>query len=350
MSVVKKMFKCQSTQVMTIGTVNRIFYLIGENSKQVEDWATFLYAVCTRIEKPELRGRSSSLPAAATTEDNLYPRNEFKEIETAASKKRPNSDPTPRDACEEDHIYESPRKLLLRLRHLTKAPLEEPLEENSKTESVYAYPRSVLAQSDDSFAEVTTVEQSSNSDEQKLRNDNEYMCMKELFSGMPEVDIQSPCTKNKSLIFPQSKEKSSSTYMPEDNPLKPTPLPRTSKPEKNSKISELSVVQLSIILSKITEDDQLEDVNIIFPRVDFINCLTLLEASGHICISQWRDQHHLGCVFHQGDYIVAVNDLHVKGIDEISLFTSRSTRKEVKLTVHRLPDSDILHAKGCKCI
>ncbi|XP_078245689.1 pleckstrin homology domain-containing family S member 1 isoform X2 [Pogona vitticeps] len=349
MSTVKKMFKCQPTEVMTIRTENRTFYLIGTDSKHIEDWATFLFAACRGIEKPELRSRSYSLPAAATTEDGLCPSNEYEELETAASKKRPASYPTPQVSCEEKHIYDSPRKLLLRLRHLTNAPLEEPLEENCKTENIYVYPRRVLAQSDDFLAEVSIMEQSSSSDELKLKSNNEYMSMKELLLGVTEEDIQSACKKNESLTLPESQKKSSNTQVPEDKPMKPMPLLRTSKPEKNSKISSLSVVQLSIILSKITDDDQLEDVNIIFPRGDFVNCLTLLEASGHICISQWNDQHHLGCIFHQGDYIMAVNDLHVKSIDEISLFTSRSTRKEVKVTIRRIPDSNILHAKGCKC-
>uniref|UniRef100_A0A803TC06 Pleckstrin homology domain containing S1 n=1 Tax=Anolis carolinensis TaxID=28377 RepID=A0A803TC06_ANOCA len=48
----------------------------------------------------------------------------------------------------------------------------------------------------------------------------------------------------------------------------------------------------------------------------------------HYSVSQWSDPHHLGCIFHQGDCIVAVNDMHVKNMDDISLFTSRSTRKE----------------------
>lgn len=50
----------------------------------------------------------------------------------------------------------------------------------------------------------------------------------------------------------------------------------------------------------------------------------------HHSVSQWKDLHRLGCLFHQGDHIVAVNELQVTSTDEISLFLSRSTRKEVR--------------------
>ncbi|KAF7254325.1 Pleckstrin-likey domain-containing family S member 1, partial [Varanus komodoensis] len=104
-----------------------------------------------------------------------------------------------------------------------------------------------------------------------------------------------------------------------------------------------------LCFSKITDDTQLEEVDILLPRGNLIGCLSFTEASGYICVSQWKDTDGLGCVFHQGDSIVAVNDLHIKNVDEIFLFATRSTRKEVKLTVRRLPDSEILHAQGCMC-
>ncbi|KFV43116.1 Pleckstrin homology domain-containing family S member 1, partial [Tyto alba] len=66
-------------------------------------------------------------------------------------------------------------------------------------------------------------------------------------------------------------------------------------------------------------------------------------------VSQWTGPCQLGCLFNHGDHIVAVNDLQPQDVEEAYFFISRSIRKEVKLTVCRIPHSDIFHVKGCSC-
>ncbi|CAI5775025.1 PH domain-containing protein [Podarcis lilfordi] len=313
MTVVKKMFKCKPAEVMTIRTENRVFYLIGSDSKDVEDWATFLFSTSRETKKPEMRGRSKSSPAC------------LDEVAADIIKKEP---------CP-DNEYE---------RHLTN---HQESEEKSEMEEYYACPTNILATLNDMQDKFSTTEETTNPDKEKVGEPEEYMPMGCIVSGVAEVKIEP--TNNESTTLPEGQEDSTNLQVIEDKPLKPTPLPRTWKPEKTPKLSVLSVVQLSIILSKVRDDCKLEEVDILLPRSDFTNCLTLVKAAGRICVSQWKDLHRLGCIFHQGDYILAVNDLHAKSIDEMSLFITRSTRKEVKLTVCRLPDSKILHAQGCKC-
>ncbi|XP_060622797.2 pleckstrin homology domain-containing family S member 1 [Anolis sagrei] len=380
MAMVRKMFKCVPTEVMTIRTGNRDFYLIGTDSKEVEEWANILYETCREKEvevtskmdyprkssienyhceevcKPisfkrsppvrttlELRTRSKSSPACLDEKDEQCHGNQYEELPTTAFKKRPTSEPIHQVPSEEDHIYESPRKIMQRLRRLTHGPLDEQSGEDYEKENDYASPRSIQAQLTETNPEC------SSSDEEQSNDDGGYISMKDICPLMAEEDFQPTSAGTTLPTIPPVKENSVNPQVAQDSPLKPTPLPRKAKPGKMPKISFLSVVQLSIILSKITKDNQMQEVDLLFPQSDFINCVTLTEASGHVCVSQWSDPHHLGCLFHQGDYIVAVNDMHVKNIDEISLFTSRSRRKEVKLTVHRLPNSEILHATGCKC-
>ncbi|XP_061490370.1 pleckstrin homology domain-containing family S member 1 isoform X2 [Rhineura floridana] len=326
MTAVKKMFKCQPTEVMTIRTENRVFYLIGTDCKEIEEWATFLFSACRDTKKLEMRSRPKSSPAcldelgaAAIMKKDMQPCNEYEDIGASTVKKRPSSDPTLQETAKEIPVYESPA--IVRLRCLT----NQQSKEKSKIEEYYASPSNILAQLDNILDEYSTSKETTNPDDEKADDNKEYMTMK---------DVQ---------------EHSMNPLVAENKPLKPTPLPRSFKLEKTPKPSFLSVVQLSIILSKITDESKLEEVDILLPRDDFTDCLTLTEAVGHICVSQWKDLHHFGCIFHQGDYIVAVNDLHVKSMDEISLFISRSTRKEVKLSVCRLPNSELLHAQGCKC-
>ncbi|XP_015676048.1 pleckstrin homology domain-containing family S member 1 isoform X1 [Protobothrops mucrosquamatus] len=333
MSVVKKMFKCQSTEVISITTENRIFYLIGRDSKEVEEWATFLFTLCSEQQKQKIRSRSQSVPACldelditSITKMDQCLGTKYEDIATSVHKQRPNSDPSPQETQKELHIYESPGKLLRRLRQLTNTSFEEQEEK----EEYYASPSSILAEPD----EVRMGEYSI-SENEKFSSSKEYMSMKDLISEMVEDKIKPKDANNQLVTLPQNQM--------DVQMAKPKPL------EKTPKVFFLSVVQLSIILSKITDDNQLEQVDILLLQNNLESYLTLVEASGCICISQWKDPCRLGCIFHQGDHIVAVNDLHIKDMDEIFWFISRSRRKEVKLTINRLPDSEILHVPGCKC-
>ncbi|XP_072479104.1 pleckstrin homology domain-containing family S member 1 isoform X3 [Notamacropus eugenii] len=92
----------------------------------------------------------------------------------------------------------------------------------------------------------------------------------------------------------------------------------------------------------------LEEVDVFLSKNDFIY-LTLTQASGHICVAQWEGPPHLGCIFHHGDRIAAVNDLKARTLEEVGLFLDRALRKEVKLTICRIPDSDKFHTVTCTC-
>ncbi|KFW06452.1 Pleckstrin homology domain-containing family S member 1, partial [Eurypyga helias] len=101
--------------------------------------------------------------------------------------------------------------------------------------------------------------------------------------------------------------------------------------------------------SQVTDEAQLQKLDIFVPLADINSYLKLTEAAGQICVSQWTGPSRLGCLFNHGDHIVAVNDLQPQDVEEARFFISRSTRKEVKLTVCRIPDSDTFHVKGCSC-
>ncbi|NXY86012.1 PKHS1 protein, partial [Alcedo cyanopectus] len=84
--------------------------------------------------------------------------------------------------------------------------------------------------------------------------------------------------------------------------------------------------------SEVKDETDLQKVDIFVPLTDINSYLKLTEAAGLICISQWTGPWQLGCFFHHGDHIVAVNDLQPQDMEEAYFFISRSTRKEVSLT------------------
>lgn len=59
------------------------------------------------------------------------------------------------------------------------------------------------------------------------------------------------------------------------------------------------------------------------------NLTLVLNAVFHCSVAQWQGPPHLGCLFFHGDHILAVNDLMPQGLEEASLFLSRSVQKEV---------------------
>nr|XP_025046480.1 pleckstrin homology domain-containing family S member 1 isoform X2 [Pelodiscus sinensis] len=336
MTAIRKMFKCCPEEVISINTESRDYYLIGKDREQVEDWMTSL-----------------SLARAETTENGYSTQVE----DPADDKQRPNSDPGSCNLPEKQPCYSSPVHHLPSPNNSSEETRKSQLllhsdgNTNEKGEEYYAFPSSILAQLESEQATSDSPIHSHNLMEtgdhlsRKL-----YLSMKALF---PEEKLQPTHRSDESLTIPRSQANSvhwgnseadgNQQQLMQSSTSKQ--LPQKRKPNS----SPLSVVQLSIIINKIKDSSQLQEVDICIPHADLTSNLILIEAAGQICVSQWRGPPRLGCLFHHGDHIVAVNDLRIHSIEELSLFISKSVKKEVKLTICRIPDSAIFHIKGCSC-
>ncbi|XP_062352727.1 pleckstrin homology domain-containing family S member 1 [Cinclus cinclus] len=370
METVRKMFKCLPEQVMSISTGSRHYYFIGDSRQEIEDWVTLISSICRGDKRsgccpqnqdfpnPEVRSRPSSLPLSLNSIDmTTFPDRQSHQKENGSSedKNRPYSDPGPHQAQSD-----SPRGVFPSLQDKILGRSEENLllsdpEENIKKdeEDYYQTPSNVLAKCTTEVSEPDpTAESDVPVEEMPVQNnpvkENIYMSMKSLklldercqlmcrCDGLPSP---SKCQNNS----PKDLEADKNTKFPESS----TSLQPTLQRRRNS--LPLSVVHLSILLSQVTDEMQLQKLDIFIPLADINNYLKLTEAAGRICISQWAGPCRLGCLFNHGDHVVAVNDLQPQGVEEAYFFISRSTRKEVKLTVCRIPHSDTFHAKGCSC-
>uniref|UniRef100_A0A8C6NS93 Pleckstrin homology domain containing S1, tandem duplicate 3 n=1 Tax=Nothobranchius furzeri TaxID=105023 RepID=A0A8C6NS93_NOTFU len=83
--------------------------------------------------------------------------------------------------------------------------------------------------------------------------------------------------------------------------------------------------------------------------IDLKNHLTLTEVDGKPSVSNWTGQPQSVCLFHKGDEIVAINDLHTGSVDEFNTFLNKSIKKEVKMTIVRLRGCQPLHLPNCPC-
>ncbi|KAM6105512.1 pleckstrin homology domain-containing family S member 1 [Pterocles gutturalis] len=371
METVRKMFKCLPEQVMSIRTGNRCYYLIGSSRQETEDWVTVISSVCREtmrggccpqnddLPNPEVRSRPSSLPVLLNSIDRTsFPERQSHQEENGPSedKSRPNSDPGPRQAqCD------SPGGVFPKLdKNLGKSEenlLSSDTDEDIKKdeEDYYQTPSSILAKC---TAEVSAPNLTAESDvpvqekpvQKNLVKENIYMSMKSL--RLQDESSQLTCRNDELLSPPKHQDNGACPGDLEANRDLNLPESSTSQHpalQRRQNSLSLSVVQLSILLSQVTDETQLEKLDIFIPLADIYSYLKLTEAAGQICVSHWSGPCRLGCLFNHGDHIVAVNDLQPQDVEEAYFFISRSTRKEVKLTVCRIPHSDIFHVKGCSC-
>ncbi|XP_014165849.1 pleckstrin homology domain-containing family S member 1 [Geospiza fortis] len=372
METVRKMFKCLPEQVMSISTGSRCYYLVGDSRQEIDDWVTLISSVCREdkrsgccpqnqdLPNPEVRSRTSSLPLFLSSVDMAsFPDRQSCQKENGSSedKNRPYSDPGPHQAqCD------SPRGVFPSLCESPLQASDENLllsdpEENMKKdeEDYYQTPSSVLAKcTTEGSKPDPTAESDVPVQEKPVQNspvkENIYMSMKSI--KLLDETCQLTCRRDglpsppqcqSNSACPRDLEADRGTKFPESSTsLQPTLQRRQSS-------LPLSVVHLSILLSQVTDEMQLQKLDIFVPLADINNYLKLTEAAGRICVSHWAGPLRLGCLFNHGDHVVAVNDLQPQGVEEAYFFISRSTRKEVKLTVCRIPHSYTFHAKGCSC-
>ncbi|XP_042674702.1 pleckstrin homology domain-containing family S member 1 isoform X3 [Centrocercus urophasianus] len=360
MVMVRKMFRCFPEEVISITTENRCYYLIGKSRLEIEDWVTAISSIreakkggcCPQnqdLANSEVKSRSFSMPLFSNSIDMTgSPRRQsyLKDDGASEDKNRPNSDPGPHQAQSN-----SPQGVLPRL-DKTLGKTEENLSSDSnedlekEEEPYYQTPSSLLAKCNSEISEIDPTAEPDIPVQEKPcqrqpEKENAYESMESLLTCRHDR-LHSPPRSLENSASPSSLEADTDVNLPQS-----TTQQSFLKRRQNS--SPLSVVQLSILLSQVTDKTQLQELDILVPLADINSYLKLTEAAGQICVSQWTGPCRLGCLFNHGDCIVAVNGLHPQNMEEASLFISRSTQKEVKLTVCRIPHSDTFHAKGCSC-
>lgn len=84
-------------------------------------------------------------------------------------------------------------------------------------------------------------------------------------------------------------------------------------------------------------------------QADLKKHLTITEVDGKPAVSGWTGQPQSACLFHKGDQILAINDLHTSSVEEFNMYLSRSLKNEVKVTILRLHGCPPLHSPQCLC-
>ncbi|NXP67048.1 PKHS1 protein, partial [Chloropsis cyanopogon] len=300
METVRKMFKCLPEQVMSISTGSRCYYLIGSSRQEIDDWVTLISSVCSDDKRsgccPQCRCQGEraakellifcshkalskwpserKLNVGQAPPVYLYESTFFlctQENGSSEDKNRPYSDPGPHQAqCD------SPRgvfpSLVSRTNQTALAfllntnpffqqdkilgrseedlPLSDPEENIQKDEEdYYQTPSNVLAKV-------------------LLDETCQLTCRRDGLPSPPKCQNNSAC--------PRDLQADKDTKFPESS----TSLQPTLQRRQNS--LPLSVVHLSILLSQVTDEMQLQKLDIFVPLADINNYLKLTEAAGRI--------------------------------------------------------------------
>ncbi|XP_025736295.1 pleckstrin homology domain-containing family S member 1 isoform X3 [Callorhinus ursinus] len=344
MQSVHKMFKCRPDEVMSIRTTNREYFLIAQDREKIKDWVSFVSSFCHHGE-----------PARHNPEQEKFklcgkrPSSEPSPLLGLSSTSEAIGPTTPRNSLPDMHLMEknSPG---LRQAHLLRYFSSETTEDTE--ESHYISPQSILLELDTFVASSDSGEsaEADSPDQFSKRTENHYMSMKSCF--FRETSHETADSEKESQALPESQN--SGLHLQEQDSQSDSCLPpanmeaQTMNDKKRS--ASLTVVQLSILINNIPDEGQVEKLDVFLSPSDIINYLTLIEAAGRICVAQWQGPLRLGCLFFHGDHLLAVNDLKPHGLDEASLFLSRSVQKEkIKLTIGRIPNSEKFHAVACTC-
>ncbi|NXH87802.1 PKHS1 protein, partial [Edolisoma coerulescens] len=298
METVRKMFKCLPEQVMSISTGNRCYYLIGSSRQETEDWVTLISSICREdkrggccpqqgeIAAKELLGFcrhkalckerwERKLNVGGAPPEYLYEESTFflciQESGSSEDKNRPYSDPGPHQAqCD------SPRGIFPSLVSRTN---QTALAFLLNTNPFFQQDK-ILGRSEENLL-LSDPEENIQKDEEDYYQTPSNVLAKVLLDERCQLmcrhgGLPSPPKCQNNNACPRDLEANRDTEVPESS----TSLQPSLQRRQNS--LPLSVVHLSILLSQVTDEMQLQKLDIFVPLADINNYLKLTEAAGRI--------------------------------------------------------------------
>ncbi|NXE52051.1 PKHS1 protein, partial [Casuarius casuarius] len=240
MATVRKMFKCPPEEVMSISTGDRTYYLIGRSRQEIEDWVTEISSICREVKEAtrqvkHLRSMQESTFFFCVQEKG-----------PSEEKNRPNSDPGPHQSQYDSLRRDSP-SVNKNMGKTEENPLLSDTDEDIKEEEddYYKTPSNLLT-----------------------KVNHQLMCTSDRLVTPPKCQETNACPRdlvaNRDLKLAESSTRQQPTLQRKQNSL------------------PLSVVQLTILLSQVTDETQLQKLDIFIPLTDINSYLTLTEAAGQI--------------------------------------------------------------------
>ncbi|NWW15964.1 PKHS1 protein, partial [Falcunculus frontatus] len=294
METVRKMFKCLPEQVMSISTGSRCYYLIGNSRQETEDWVTLISSVCGEDKRsgccPQVTSmelldfcqhkalckwpRKRKLNVGKAPPVYIYEESTFflciQENGSSEDKNRPYSDPGPHHAqCDSPRgvfpslVSRTNQTALAFLLNTNPFFQQDKILGRSEENLLLSDPEEIIKNDEEDYYQTP-----SNVLAKLLDERCQLMCRRDGLPSPPKCQNNSAC--------PRDLEANRDTKFPESS----TSLQPTLQRRQNS--LPLSVVHLSILLSQVTDEMQLQKLDIFVPLADINNYLKLTEAAGRI--------------------------------------------------------------------
>ncbi|XP_034050186.1 pleckstrin homology domain-containing family S member 1-like isoform X2 [Thalassophryne amazonica] len=322
---VEKNFKCSPSCVLYIKTAGpnaRDYFLIGENSKEVDGWYSDLFeAMKSRphkcfsseeifngeqnieiISRPLVRSNSSAMSEMSD--------GKIRSMSDPSSNEKPRPDPAKRRGSEPSPLYDYPRSYFEVLQGQEDDD-EEDDDDDEDDESIHSKSAEAI-----------------------------YETMGDINKQAAQaVDCEVEGITSVSRVFAHLKTPASPVLPLDKEPFTTNGVNSDMSSSSSGAVSPVEMpCRYSGTLGTRSSSESLDncgplETDIEVKQADLKKHLTVTEVDGKPCVSTWTGPPL--SLFHKGDQILGINDLHTGTVDEFNMYLSKTLKNEMKITILR---------------